>query len=99
MQGEPDTPAVIAFPADRRTGHARKVAVHLSKARTNKEADWVLSRALVTYHDKLFLGGISSSEAGRLMDVFRRLIFKECLAINSKWLPAIDDASSHGGAA
>ncbi|KQZ19336.1 hypothetical protein ASD50_07575 [Mesorhizobium sp. Root552] len=89
MQKQPCT--IIAFPAEKRRGHAYRVAHQLSKSRTNKEADWVLTRALVSYHDRLSAAGIPASEAGRLMGVFRRLIFNECLALGSRWSPDLDD--------
>ncbi|WP_424433661.1 DUF6074 family protein [Parvibaculum sp.] len=99
MRLSPQPCTVIAFPAEKRSGHAFRVAHQLSKARTNKEADWVLTRALVSYHDRLFAAGFSAAEAGRLMSVFRRLIFNECLAVGSKWTPDLDDEfiPSNGG--
>lgn len=35
--------SLIAFPAEKRTGHALKIAHQLAKARTNREADWTLN--------------------------------------------------------
>jgi hypothetical protein len=97
QQKQPCT--IIAFPAEKRSGHAFRVANQLSKARTNKQADWVLTRPLVSYHDRLIAAGIPEPEAGRLMDVFRRLIFNECVALGSHWMPDLDDdfIPSNGG--
>ncbi|RLP23642.1 hypothetical protein D8676_19030 [Mesorhizobium sp. YM1C-6-2] len=90
---------VIAFPADKRKGHAFKVAHQLSKARTNKEADWILTRALVSYHDHLIRAGLSASVASRQTEVFKRLIFERCEVIDSRWRPTIDIPEHGGGAA
>jgi hypothetical protein len=90
---------VIAFPAQKRRGHAFKVAHQLSKARTNKEADWILTRALIPYHERLLEAGISPSVADRQVDDFRKLIFNRCVAIGSKWMPDMDDCNGQGGGA
>lgn len=90
---------VIAFPADKRRGHAFKIANQLAKARTNKEADWTLTRALVSYQDKLMEAGVSPALAKRHVEAFERLIWQRCVAIGSKWAPTLDDAGNGGGAA
>lgn len=89
---------VIPFPARRRGGHARKVACQLAKARTNREADWVLHRALSSAHDQLVKAGIEGPDAEAEVSDLRELIRLHCISIDARWVPCHDE-SSRGGAA
>ncbi|WP_372493061.1 DUF6074 family protein [Aliihoeflea aestuarii] len=91
--------AVIPFPALKRSGHARKIAQQLSKARTNREADWILHRALSSAHDQMVKAGILSSDADDELGDFRFLIHSHCIRINARWVPALEDDRTSGGVA
>lgn len=90
---------VLAFPSCWRIGHARRVADQLARSRTNKEADWVLSRALCTHHDQLVRAGVELVLVDREVADLRDLIHSECLVRNSPWIPATPQSSAgeHGG--
>lgn len=94
---------IIPFPATLRTGHARKVAMLLAKARTKREADYFLNRSVDTFCRQLASVGVEPSDiAGQEAD-YLRMIAAECRSIGAPWHPNIGDPSEpsgdHGGAA
>ncbi len=90
---------VIPFPASLRIGHARKVAVQLSKARTQREADFVLTRALETNYRQLLAAGVEHEEADRQTNDFVVAITAACRRINSAWVPDASRSSGEPGGA
>lgn len=85
---------VIPFPAGLRIGHARKVAVQLSKARSNREADHVLTRAVQAYCRQMRAAGIPDEAIEKQEIEFLRLIDRECDSVTARWRPALP--SMHG---
>jgi hypothetical protein len=91
---------IIPFPARLRTGHARKVAVQLSKARTNREADHVLTRAVETFCRHLETAGVPDAEIDMERVAYLKAIDHECNKVNASWRPVVSPASeTPGGAA
>lgn len=88
---------VIPFPADKRTGHARRVAGQLDKARSNREADFALTRACKAFCNQLGLAGIPQDEIDRQHEVFLQTISRECLRIGAKWMPMAPEQRQHDG--
>ena len=90
---------IVVFPSCSRIGFARKVAKQLAHARTNREADWVLARALDTHHDQMARVGAAADLIKNEVADLRDLIHSECLVRNSPWIPATpqSSASEHGG--
>jgi len=84
---------VIPFPTDKRVGHARKVAEQLAGARTNREADWALTRACTALRNQMRAAGIPEDEIARQHDTFLRTISTECDRIKTKWMPTLPDDS------
>uniref|UniRef100_UPI003F4994BF DUF6074 family protein n=1 Tax=Ensifer adhaerens TaxID=106592 RepID=UPI003F4994BF len=80
---------IIPFPSRRRTGHARKVATQLSKARSNREADHILSRAVRSYVLQMQSIGILEQEIKRQRLEFLTTIHVECQKVGAEWLPNI----------
>lgn len=88
---------VIPFPSQKRTGHARRVAESLSKARTNREADRILTQACRSFRDQMQAAGIPMDDIRREHDLFLRAIHAECDRIGAKWMPSLpEDVSSCG---
>lgn len=85
---------VIPFPADKRTGHARRVAAHLAKARSNREADFALTRACKAFCKQLRSAGIPQDEIDRQQAAFLHTISRECRRIGARWVP---DQQRHDG--
>lgn len=94
LQAEESTCRVIAFPSQCRIGHARRIADQLRRARTNKEADWLLGRALDTHYDQLARAGIGLSRSRSESGEFRALIHSQCIKQNSRWIPALPQSSN-----
>ncbi|SOE18581.1 hypothetical protein SAMN05877838_3510 [Hoeflea halophila] len=94
---------IIPFPATLRTGHARKVALLLAKARTQREADHFLSRSIETFCRQLTNAGVDPSDIARQEADYLRMIAVECSVVGATWHPNISDLSEpngdHGGAA
>lgn len=90
--------SLIAFPAEKRTGHALKVAHQLAKARTNREADWALSRALRTFEDQMIAAGFPRAEIVCQTKAMVKAIHHHCEVINSKWLPSVEEIDPEGAA-
>lgn len=99
------TPPVrmIPFPATARTGHALRIARQIAKGRTDNEASWALERACDSFVNQMVKAGFSEIETQRQLRDFRRAIHDQCRAIQSPWVPVIEDSSPHhrtpGGAA
>ncbi len=93
--------SIIPFPSRSRTGHARKVATQLSKARSNREADHILSRAIRSYVLQMQSIGILDQEIKRQRVEFLMSIYVECQKVGAGWLPNISslDLGGSGGAA
>lgn len=93
---------VIPFPSSSRMGYANKIAAQLSKARTNREADHVLARAVRAHCRQMKHAGVRPDEIERQRLEFLKLIEKQCHRLNAKWLPDIpsrSDSFEPGGAA
>ncbi len=93
---------IIPFPSASRVGHASKIARQLSKARTNREADHVLSRAVHAHCRQLKHAGVTAEEIERQRVEFLELIEKQCHRLNARWLPEIpcrSESIEPGGAA
>ncbi|KQW62715.1 MULTISPECIES: DUF6074 family protein [unclassified Ensifer] len=92
---------IIPFPSRMRTGHARKVATQLAKARSNREADHILSRAIRSYVLQMQSIGIVDQEIKRQRIEFLTTIHLECQTVGAGWLPNISslDLGESGGAA
>jgi hypothetical protein len=85
---------VLPFPIAFRIGAARKVAEQLSRAKTNREADHVLTRAHGTMRGQFERAGLSYHEKDR--DAFARMIRAECDRRRSKWVPTLpEDGPQH----
>lgn len=82
---------VVAFPSNRRVGHARRVADQLARARSHREGDWVLHRALWTHHDQMVRAGIPSGDLDREVERFRVIIHNQCLYRTSRWIPTLPE--------
>lgn len=89
---------VVAFPADKRMGHARQVAQQLAQARTNREADWILHRAVLSLHNQMARAGFDGDEINQQTDALRQIIYRQCVNINAKWRPDLDDHETGGAA-
>lgn len=88
---------VIPFPTEKRVGHARRVAELLDKARTNREADWALTRACRSLREQMKAAGIPADEIGRQHATFLKTIIAECDRIKAKWTPTLpDNPQCHG---
>lgn len=90
---------VIPFPAEKRTGHARKVAEQLAVADTNKEADRALNRACRMLRDQMLAAGIPEDEIDRQHETFILTISLECDRIKARWTPTLQRQGTPGGAA
>ncbi|MCS3741969.1 DUF6074 family protein [Rhizobium sp. BK661] len=93
---------IIPFPSASRVGHASKIARQLSKARTNREADRVLSRAIDAHSRQMSRAGVGVDEVERERREFLELIEKQCHRLNARWLPQIpyrSESFEPGGAA
>ena len=93
--------SIIPFPCRLRTGHARKVATQLAKARSNREADHILSRAVHSHLRQMHSVGIVDQEIERQRIDFLVAIRFECKKVGARWLPSISslDIGEPGGAA
>jgi len=81
--------SVIPFPSRLRIGYARKVATQLAKARSNREADHILSRALLSHLRQMHSVGIVDHEIERQRIDFLMTIHVECQKVGAGWLPNI----------
>lgn len=90
--------SIIPFPSRLRTGHARKVATQLAKARSNREADHILSRAVRSHIRQMQSVGIIDQEVQKQRLDFLMSIHVECRKVGAGWLPALD-LGEPGGAA
>lgn len=86
---QPPACLVIAFPSRLRTGHARKVARQMARARTGREAQYALRRAMTSHEDHLRRAGLPADEIERQMLDFRALIHRECRLARAHWLPTL----------
>lgn len=93
--------SIIPFPSQQRNGHARKVAAQLAKARSNKEADHILSRAVLSHCRQMQAAGISSQDVEKQRVDYLTTIHIECRKVGAVWVPHIplQDSSNPGGAA
>jgi len=93
--------SIIPFPSRLRTGHARKVATQLARARSNREADHILSRAIRSYVLQMQSVGIIDQEIERQRIDFLVTIHIECRKVGAGWLPNISalELGEPGGAA
>lgn len=87
--------AIIPFPSRLRDGYARKIAVQLSKARSNREANHLLSRAVDTLIRQMRAIGISEQQIDRERVSYVFLIFMHCREIGSEWGPDISKLKRH----
>ena len=90
---------VIPFPARLRTGHARKIAIQLSKARSQREADHVLSRAVETFCRHLQQADVPAEDIERERVAYLQAIDNECNRVNASWRPIVEPVSDNSGGA
>ncbi len=90
---------VIPFPASLRTGHARKIAVQLAKARSQRAADHVLSRAVETFCRHLMSADVPAEDIERERLSYLKVIDHECNKVNAYWRPALAPATDNSGGA
>jgi hypothetical protein len=81
---------VIPFPSRFRIGHAAKVARNLSKAKTNIEADTILSKAVEAHCRQMVRAGIANEEIDKQRLAFKLVIRGECERISAAWVPMIE---------
>lgn len=89
----------IPFPSKHRRGHAQKIAVQLARARSNREADHFLIRALDIHERHLREAFAPEATIKSERIDFIVLIHEECRKMRSHWYPAIPADQSPGGAA
>ncbi len=80
---------VVPFPSKGRAGHAGRVADQLKRARSNREADWILNRALSAHHDQMGRAGLSLAIREVELETYRNLIHQQCLDRKSRWIPSL----------
>lgn len=90
--------SIIPFPSRLRTGHARKVATQLANARSNREADHILSRAVRSHIRQMQSVGIIAQEIENQRVDFLISIHFECRKVGAGWLPALEIGGSGGAA-
>jgi hypothetical protein len=90
---------IIPFPSKRRSGHARKIADQLSRSRTSREAEHILSRALNAHERQMQSAAISEAEIDLERSDYIVSIYDECRKLGSAWRPKVSTANSPGGAA
>lgn len=90
---------VIPFPARLRTGHARKIAVQLGKARSQREADHVLTRAVETFCRHLETAGVPADDIEAERVAYLKAIDHECNTVNASWRPVVTPMSDNTGGA
>lgn len=90
---------VIPFPSWRKVGQSRKVAYQLAKARSEREASHLLSRAVQSHVRQLLGAGIEASEVERQRGYLLAAIHSECVKVGAVWVPGVRVASDDGGAA
>jgi hypothetical protein len=93
------TGEVVSFPSTHLTGHARRVAEQLARARSRYEADLFLNWALRARLGELIRAGLSPRQVLDQRDEFKRLIHRQCIQIGSEWMPVDHDDSKRKGAA
>lgn len=87
---------IIPFPAELRTGHARRVAEQLDQSRTNREADSRLTRASQTMRRQLRAAGVPEDEIERQHQAFLVAINAECNRIRARWSPVLPEDQRQG---
>ncbi|MBX4895437.1 MULTISPECIES: DUF6074 family protein [Rhizobium] len=90
---------IIPFPSRLRSGHARKVAVQLATARTRREANHFLNRAIEIHERQLFAALIHGDKIDQERSAFLYTIHEECRKLGSTWRPEIPEDNRPGGAA
>ncbi|WP_420895289.1 DUF6074 family protein [Sinorhizobium meliloti] len=90
--------SIILFPSRLRTGHARRVATQLARARSNREADHILSRAIRSHTQQMKSVGIVDREIERQRTEFLMTIHVECRNVGAGWLPALEVGGPRGAA-
>ncbi|OQP84202.1 hypothetical protein BTR14_20585 [Rhizobium rhizosphaerae] len=85
---------IIPFPSRHRIGHAGKVARQLAKARTNREADAILSKALEAHCRQMTRAGIAATDIEKERHGFKVAIRIECEKIDAAWVPNLEPLSS-----
>lgn len=91
---------VIPFPSRLRSGHARKVAAQLAAARTKREADFILIRAMEAHERQMARSGVEQEDLRQQLGEWKATIYNECLNLKSKWVPAFQgEARNPEGAA
>ncbi|CAN7292733.1 DUF6074 family protein [Neorhizobium sp. LjRoot104] len=78
---------IIPFPSKRRSGHARKIADQLSRSRSDREAEHILSRALNAYERQMHSASIPDAEIDLERSDFIFSIYEECRKLGSAWRP------------
>ena len=93
---------VIPFPGRRRLGHANRIAIQLSKARTQREANHIVSRATATFWRQMLSAGVTEVETSREIREFLIAVNRQCATLDSAWqthVPPLLDRQDPGGAA
>lgn len=78
---------VIPFPAQFRGGHAKRVALKLKSARSEREASHLLRRSLESFVKQLSQAQVGADDLERERKVFLGTIAGECHRVGSPWLP------------
>ncbi|MBY3075849.1 hypothetical protein HFO73_01085 [Rhizobium laguerreae] len=91
--------SIIPFPSRLRYGHARKVAAQLASARTRREANHLLNRAIEIHSRQLFAASIQSDMIDQERSAFLCTIHEECRKLGSTWRPEVSEDNRPGGAA
>lgn len=85
----------IPFPARARTGHARKVAQQMAKARTLNEAQWAFTRARDSFVNQMRKAGIADNEIEQELIDFSRTIHSHCISERSQWVPCLQEQAQY----
>ena len=86
---------VIPFPSSFRVGHAMKIAMQLSKARSNREADHIISRAVQAHCRQMEQAGLSRHVISEQRIDFLVTVDFQCRCLNSRWHPEIPAATGN----
>ncbi|PWE52762.1 hypothetical protein DEM27_28570 [Metarhizobium album] len=80
---------IIPFPALKRVGQAKKIAEQLAKARTQREADHILSRSVQAYSRQMSSARVAEPDIARETLDFLTLIHAQCLKLRARWRPSL----------
>ncbi len=76
---------IIPFPSGIRVGHARKIAIMLKRARSEREAYHIIRRAISTFERQMAAAAIPEEGVSRERHHFLLAIDRQCRQQGSKW--------------